>query len=188
MIGDINGFLKGLSGEVKDIFQNDIETSKAYVVPSREDPLLTFPMGANKKGKLIETCVLMVDIRNSTSLSKRFAKDKVKLGKIYSAFIHAMVDIADEFGYVRNIVGDRIMVVFEPGNCYQEAVHCAAMMYSVATKLLAKEAGLPEFKIGIGIDYGEMLVLKAGIRKKHEEQSEYKGLIWMGNPANIASK
>lgn len=33
-----------------------------------------------------------------------------------------------------------------------------------------------------------MLVLKTGIVKHHEEQSEYKNLVWVGDAANIASK
>lgn len=181
-------FLKQLNQDIKDIFQYDIETPNAYVVPSRNDVNLTFPIGSTKKGKLLETCVLMIDIRNSTKISRQLRKDKVRLGKIYSAFIYAMTSIADEYGFVRNIVGDRVMVVFEPKDCYVNAVNCAALMYSVATRILSKYVGLEDFKIGIGIDFGEMLVLKAGIRKKHEEQSEYKSLVWIGDAANMASK
>ncbi len=47
---------------------------------------------------------------------------------------------------------------------------------------------MESFKTGIGIDYGEMLILKTGIQKRHEEQSEYKNLVWVGDTANIASK
>jgi hypothetical protein len=181
-------FLNQLNQDIKNIFQFDIETPKAYVVPTRHDPNLTFPIGAVKKGKLLETCVLMIDIRNSTKISRQLRKDKVKLGKIYSAFIYAMTSIADEYGYVRNIVGDRVMVVFEPKDCFINAINCAAVMYSVATRILAKHIAIEDFKIGIGIDFGEMLVLKTGIRKKHEEQSEYKSLVWVGDAANLASK
>ncbi len=181
-------FLNQLNQDIKNIFQFDIETPKAYVVPTRHDPNLTFPIGAVKKGKLLETCVLMIDIRNSTKISRQLRKDKVKLGKIYSAFIYAMTSIADEYGYVRNIVGDRVMVVFEPKDCFENAINCAAVMYSVATRILAKHIAIEDFKIGMGIDFGEMLVLKTGIRKKHEEQSEYKSLVWVGDAANLASK
>jgi len=181
-------YLNQLNQDIKDIFENDIETAKAYVVPTRNDPNLTFPIGSTKKGKLIETCVLMVDIRNSTRMCKNLARDKVRLGKIYSAFIYAMTNIADEYGYVRNIVGDRIMVVFEPNDCFKYAINCAAVMYTVATRILAKYTGLAEFKVGIGIEFGEMMVLKAGIPKRNHEQAEHKGLVWVGDAANIASK
>lgn len=181
-------FLISINQDIKDIFDHNIETTKAYVVPTRNDPTLTFPIGADKKGKLIETCVLMIDIRNSTKISRNLKNDKIRLGKIYSAFIYAMATIADEFGYVRNIVGDRIMVVFEPGDCFSQAVNCAALMNTVARRILKKHVAIEDFKIGIGIEYGEMLVLKTGIRKRHEEQSEYKNLVWVGDAANTASK
>lgn len=181
-------YLKQLNQDIKDIFNYQIETTKAYVVPTRNDVNLTYPIGNDKKGKLIETCVLMIDIRNSTKISRQLNKDKVKLGKIYSAFIYAMTNIANEYGYVRNIVGDRVMVVFEPENCFENAINCAAVMYTVANKILMPLTGLSEFKIGIGIDFGEMLVLKTGIQKKFHEQSEYKGLVWVGDTANTASK
>ncbi len=181
-------FLQSIADEVKDIFDHEIETSKAYVVPGRNDPALTFGKNQVKKGKLIETCVLFIDIRNSTAMSRALKRDKAKLGKIYSAFIDAMATIADKYGYVRNIIGDRVMVVFEPGNCYVDAVNCAVTMYTVATRILKKYSGLEIFKCGIGIEFGEMLVLKTGIQKRHEEQSEYKNLVWVGDAANIASK
>lgn len=181
-------FLQSVAEDAKDIFAHDIETTKAFVVPGRNDPGLTFGRDQIKKGKLIETCVLFIDIRNSTVMSRNLKKDKAKLGKIYSAFVDAMASIADKYGYVRNIIGDRVMVVFEPGNCFVDAVNCAAMMYTVAAKILKKYSGIDSFKVGIGIEYGEMLILKTGIQKKHEEQSEYKNLVWVGDAANVASK
>lgn len=180
--------LKQINQDVKDIFRFNIETTGAYVVPSRNDSGLTFPIGDVKKGKVIETCVLMADMRNSTKISKQLNRDKIRLGKIYSAFIHAMATVADEYGYVRNIIGDRVMVVFDPKDCYTKALTCAVLMNTVITKILAKHVALDDFKVGIGIDFGQMLVLKTGIRKKHEEQSEYKNLVWVGDAANIASK
>jgi class 3 adenylate cyclase len=181
-------FLQCLADGAKDIFDHDIESSKTFHVPGRDDPGLTFGRNQVKRGKLIETCVLFIDIRNSTAMSRSLKRDKAKLGKIYSAFVDAMVSIADRYGYVRNIIGDRVMVVFEPENCFIDAVNCAAMMYTVGTRILKKYSGLETFKCGIGIEYGEMLILKTGIQKRHEEQSEYKNLVWVGDAANVASK
>jgi class 3 adenylate cyclase len=180
--------LKQINDDVKNIFERNLETTKAYVVPSRADQGLTFAVGDDKKGKLIETCVLFVDMRNSTQISNSMRTNKNRLGKIYSAFVHSMTTIADEFGYVRNIVGDRVMVVFKPDTCFNDAIHCATMMNTVATRIIKRHSGIMNFKVGIGIDFGEMLVLKTGIPKKYQEQSEYKGLVWVGNAANFASK
>jgi adenylate cyclase len=181
-------FLESIAAEVKDIFDHDIETTKAYVVPGRDDATLTFGRNQVKKGKLIETCVLFIDIRNSTKLSRQLKKDKVQLGKIYSAFIDAMTTIADRYGFVRNIIGDRVMVVFEPANCFVDAMNCAVTMYTVANRILKTYIKGDLFSVGIGVDYGEMLILKTGIQKKDENRSEYKNLVWVGDTANSASK
>lgn len=181
-------YLQYIAEEVKDIFAHDITTVKTYYVPGRDDAGLTFSANQVKKGKILETCVLFIDIRNSTQMSSSLKRDKAKLGKIYTAFIHAMVKIADRYGYVRNIIGDRVMVVFEPEQCFENAINCAVTMYTVATKIIKPYSGLEKFSVGIGIDYGEMLILKTGIQKRHEEKSEYKNLVWVGDAANRASK
>ncbi len=181
-------YLQYIAEEVKDIFDHDITTAKTFFVPGREDSGLTFGFNQIKKGKTLETCVLFIDIRNSTQMSRNLSRDKAKLGKIYAAFIYAMVKIADKYGYVRNIIGDRVMVVFEPGQCFEDSVNCAVTMYTVATKIIKHYSGLEKFSVGIGIDYGEMLILKTGIQKRHEEKSEYKSLVWVGDAANRGSK
>jgi adenylate cyclase len=181
-------YLQSLANEIKSIFNHTIETTKTYNVPGRNDTGLTFSRDQIKRGKLIETCVLFIDIRDSTKISQSLNHSKDKLGKIYSAFIHSMVTIADKYGYVRNIIGDRIMVVFEPNNCYESAIECATVMNTTASNILKQYTGLPDFKVGIGIDFGEMLILKTGVARKHDEQSEYKNLVWIGDVANVASK
>lgn len=45
-----------------------------------------------------------------------------------------------------------------------------------------------DFHCGIGIDYGEMRVIKVGIERKGDENAENKGLVWVGKPANLASR
>lgn len=45
-----------------------------------------------------------------------------------------------------------------------------------------------DFKCGIGIDYGEMKVIKVGLQRKGSERGENKNLVWIGYPANIASR
>lgn len=181
-------FLQSIADDINEIFSHEIETSQTYGVPGRSDRELTFGRNQIKKGKIINTCVLFIDIRNSTLISKKLKNNKAQLGKIYSAFVDAMATIADRYGYVRNIIGDRVMVVFEPSNCFVDAVNCAVTMHTVAVRILKKYSGLEDFKCGIGIEYGEMLILKTGIQKRNEEQSEYKNLVWIGDAANTASK
>lgn len=155
-------------------------------VPGLDDSNLTYGNGEEKKGIEIYTCVLFVDIRNSVQLTKD--KQVRTLGKVYSVFTCCILLAAqDEGGYVRNIIGDRVMVVFPPDNCYTKAVNCAITINQIAS-MINKKFDNFEFKCGIGIDYGKLSVMKVGIEKKGVENDDNKGLVWAGYPANFASR
>ena len=57
----------------------------------------------------------------------------------------------------------------------------------ILQKLLIKSFSV-DFKCGIGVDFGEMRVLKVGIRKYGIDGIEHRGLVWTGKPANFASR
>lgn len=108
--------------------------------------------------------MLFVDIRNSVQLTKD--KQDRTMGRLYSVFAHCVLLAAqEEGGFVRNIIGDRVMIVFPPEKCYTKAVHCAITINHIAM-LIDKKIDNLEFKCGIGIDYGRMRVMKVGIVKK----------------------
>lgn len=158
---------------------------KEYI-PGLDDKNLTYGNGEEKKGIEINTCVLFVDIRNSVQLTKD--KQVRTMGKIYSVFTHCVLLAAqNEGGYVRNIIGDRVMVVFPPEDCFKKAVFCAITINHIAS-LINKKFDNFEFKCGIGIDYGKVSVMKVGIQKKGAENDDNKGLVWVGYPANFASR
>ena len=155
-------------------------------VPGLDDTNLTYGNGEEKKGIVINTCVLFVDIRNSVQLTKD--KQIRTMGKIYSVFIHCILLAAQqEGGYVRNIIGDRVMVVFPPENCYTKAVECAITINHI-TGLINGKFNNFEFKCGIGVDYGSISVMKVGVVRKGAENDDNKGLVWAGYPANFASR
>lgn len=171
---------------IQDSKNKDFEFKISYKVPSINDTDLTYESGKAKKGKEITTCVLYVDIRNSVALTE---KHQIKtMGRIYTAFTKCVLKAArDEDGYVRNIIGDRVMVVFPSEKCFEKAVNCAISI-NHAAKILNKEFVSVDFKCGIGIDYGKMNVIKVGIERKGDENTENKGLVWVGCPANYASR
>lgn len=158
---------------------------KTYV-PGLDDKNLTYGNGEEKKGIEINTCVLFVDIRNSVQLTKD--KQVRTMGKVYSVFTHCVLLAAQyEGGYVRNIIGDRVMVVFPSEDCFKKAVFCAITINHIAS-LINKKFDNIEFECGIGIDYGKLSVMKVGIQKKGAENDDNKGLVWVGYPANFASR
>jgi adenylate cyclase len=180
-----------LTTEIETILspQFTIEVTETDSVPHSSDSAITFPnLDAKTQGtKLLETAVLYVDMRRSTVLSLKHRRHTV--AKLYSAFVRSMTRCANHFGgEVRGIIGDRVLVLFEPKNCFTNAVDTAELMNSACQHILNEHFVQDEVKFGIGIDYGRMLATKTGIRRHGAAQQSYRSLVWLGRPANVASK
>jgi class 3 adenylate cyclase len=180
-----------IDDEVSTLLGNDfaIEVTNTENVPHASDPAITFPdVTARSQGaKLIETCVLYIDIRRSTELN--FSHKPKTVAKLYTAFVRAMTRVARHYdGHVRGIIGDRVMVIFDRANCFTNAVNCAIAMNTVSQHIINKHFKANEVACGIGIDAGKMLATKTGVRRHGVEQSNYRNLVWLGRPANTASK
>ena len=179
-------FLKNITSVISDWKNTGFTFNSKTSVPGLDDTNLTYGNGEEKKGIEINTCVLFVDIRDSVQLTKD--KQIRTMGKIYSVFTHCvLLAVQYEGGYVRNIIGDRVMVVFPQEDCYRKAVNCAITINHIAS-MINKEFDNFEFKCGIGVDYGKLSVMKVGIQKKGAENDDNKGLVWVGDPANLASR
>lgn len=166
-----------------------IEVTNTNSVPHADEAGITFPNldQGYQRCKLIETAVLYIDIRRSTELSLEHEPEVV--AKLYSGFVRAMTRCAGEHnGHVRGIIGDRVMVLFNPATAFVDAVRTAILMNSVVQYVLNPYFNAGEIACGIGIDYGRMLATKTGIIRRGVEQSNYRSLVWLGRPANVASK
>ncbi len=187
----LSDLLNTLDEEISTIHSSDfeIEVVETNYVPNDNDSSLTFENfdTKKKKVKLIETCVLFIDIRKSTKLNlKHYPKT---MAKLYSSFIRSMIKASEYYdGKIRNIIGDRLMVVFDNANCFTNAVNTAILMNTISQKIINKRFKNNAFTCGIGIDYGRMMVTKCGTIKQGNENANYKSLVWLGKPANIASK
>lgn len=180
-----------LSDEVGTILAADfaVTATTTKVVPHSSDSAITFPNldAKTQSCKIIDTCVLYIDIRRSTELSVTHKPKTV--AKLYSAFVRAMTKCARHYGgHVRGIIGDRVMVIFDCEDCFRKSVDCAILMNSTAQYVINKHFTHNEVQCGIGIDTGKMLVTKTGFRRRGVERHNYKNLVWLGRPANVASK
>ena len=182
---------KDVTEEVSAILSSEfsIEVTNTQTVPHSSDGAITFPNLDNKSQgtKLIESTVLYVDMRRSTQLSLQHRRHTV--ARLYSAFVRAMTRCAGQFGgEVRGIIGDRVMILFNSSNCFTAAVDTAILINSVCSYIINMHFVHNEVTFGIGIDYGPMLATKTGIRRHGAAQQSYRSLVWLGRPANIASK
>jgi adenylate cyclase len=184
-------FRDDVADEVSTILDSSfsVGVTKTTFVPHSDDPAITFPdLDDRTQGtKLLETSVLYIDMRRSTQLSLKYRQATV--ARLYSSFVRAMTRCATYYGgEVRGIIGDRVMVIFEPDDCFTKAVDTAILMNSVCQHVLNKHFTRGNVTFGIGVDYGRILATKTGVRRHGSAQPSYRSLVWLGRPANIASK
>ncbi len=129
---------------------------------------------------------IFIDIRDSSGLTSKHKRPT--LAKIYRAFISEMVAVLNSDPYVRevNIVGDCVWAVYNtPSTRDINDVFSVASRANTLLKLLnhhyAKK-GMDPLKIGIGIDYGRVLMIKAGF-----SGSGINDVIYMGDVVNRAA-
>lgn len=183
----LEDFLEEIKGDVIDILATNFDYLPTTTVPNRSDTGLTFGRGELKKGKLLKTCVLYVDVRNSVDLTEKHSAKT--MGKVYTTFAKSMVKTAKQHnGHVRNIIGDRVMIVFPTVNCFVNAINCAITINHIASRIINVKFPLVDFKCGIGIDYGDLKIIKVGRHIQGTEAQENRSLVWTGYPANIASR
>lgn len=183
----IKEILTEIETDVVDVTSTNFIYNNTNLVPNSIDSQLTYECDVEKKGKRIQTCVLYVDIRDSVALTVKHSHHT--MGRIYTAFTKAILKVAKHHnGHIRNIIGDRVMIVFPVDNCFTNAVRCAISINHIAKYIINKHFVNVVFKCGIGIDFGELRVIKVGIQRRGIEMAENKGLVWVGYPANIASR
>ncbi|CAG9228376.1 Guanylate cyclase domain-containing protein [Paraburkholderia tropica] len=180
-----------IAAEVETILSGEfsITVTNTNTVPHSDDGAITFPNLDSKEQacKVVETCVVYIDIRRSTELN--LAHRPKTVAKLYSSFVRAMVRCAEQFnGHVRGIIGDRVMIMFDQNNCFSNAVHTAAAMNTVSQHIINRHFKHGEVACGIGIDFGRMLATKTGFRRHGVQRHSYRSLVWLGRPANVASK
>lgn len=184
-------FFQNIDDEVATVLSSDfeIEIFETKFVPNFNDSNITFDNldTKKKKCKRLESCVLYVDMRDSAKISA--AKRPHTLARIYSSFVRSMIAAGRYYGgHIRNIIGDRVMVVFDADDCFKKATDTAILMNSISKHILNKRIKTIDFKCGIGIDHGKMLITKAGAIRQGAEKEFYRTLVWLGKPANIASR
>jgi adenylate cyclase len=161
-----------------------MEIRDGEVVPEAEDVL-------SNEGVKLDVTMLYADLADSTGIA---SYDPEMAARLIKAFLSSSARlIRHNGGYVRSFDGDRVMGVFmTEGNRGKNtsAVKCAInidwTVHSIIKPLF--KAGYDVFKDGtyplyqcVGVDTGEHLVVRAGIRNNND-------LTWVGRAANVAAK
>jgi class 3 adenylate cyclase len=159
---------------------SDSEFEELDYIPVRER--LTF---AN--GFYVKCTAIFVDIRKSSELSSKHTH--APLAKIYRSYISETVAIMNSDNDCKevSIEGDTVWGIFDTTTRAKidNVITVAAQISSLIDTLNCKyqRKGISPITIGIGIDYGTALMIKAGYKG-----STINEVVWMGDVVGGAAK
>jgi adenylate cyclase len=167
-----------LKEKIKDIFGR-------YVTPEVVEMIVKDPDNPRIKASKVDATILFVDIRGFTSLSEDIEPERVT-ELLNEYFTRVTYTILKHGGHSNKFVGDEAMVVFGapvPNPRHAEAAVKAALDIQEEISRLnweRHEEGI-SFKVGIGINSGEMVGGSLGPEKRME-------YTVIGDNVNVASR
>lgn len=162
--------------EILDASNDSFEESDSIVDRSK----LTYT-----NGFYVYATALFVDIRDSSNMTD--AHKRPVLAKIYRSFISEMVALMNGHSTCKevNINGDCVWCVCETNykadidGVFSLAAKACSLVDILNFKL--SKRGYQTYEVGVGIDYGRALMIKAG-----NEGSGLNDVVWMGDVVNQA--
>ncbi|OIO23734.1 hypothetical protein AUJ65_02835 [Candidatus Micrarchaeota archaeon CG1_02_51_15] len=160
---------------------------KRYVSESVVNELLKDPESLGLGGKRQNVAVMFADLRGFTPLAEKM--DPKELVGFLNEYFAVMTEIIFKYGgTIDKYIGDSIMALFgapitRRGDCFR-CVQAALEMQRELVKLNRKwaRAGLEvQFKLGIGVNYGEMVVGNLG-------SPQYMNYTVIGDNVNLAAR
>ncbi|MFF2316973.1 adenylate/guanylate cyclase domain-containing protein [Arthrobacter sp. NPDC058097] len=139
-------------------------------------------------GRLVDATYLYADLAGSSRMASSLKKETT--GKIIRAYINTASRILRNFGgEIRSFDGDRVMAIFMGADKETQAVRAAlainwAVYEVLRPKIKATWSDGEDFcniSHGIGIDTGEALIVRGGVRDNND-------LISIGQAPNQAAK
>jgi len=159
--------------------ESDKSFEELNYIPSRDK--LTY-----KNGFYVNCTALFVDIRDSSTLPSKHKRPA--LAKIYRTYISEVVAIINGNSHCKEIEidGDCISGIYNtPSKSDIDSVFADAARINSLIKVLNckyEKRGIEKIDIGIGIDYGRALMIKAGYNG-----SGLNKVVWMGEVVNGSS-
>ncbi|MBI2083614.1 MAG: adenylate/guanylate cyclase domain-containing protein [Deltaproteobacteria bacterium] len=166
--------------EIRKIFHS-------YLHPDIVEELIREPQKLKLGGQRVECTIFFSDVRNFTSHSEKM--DPEKLVQLMNEFFDPISKIIiEEGGYIDKFLGDGIMAIFgAPAVTPDHPLRAcrAALRVQKATQeiesLFHQKYGIAEFRIGIGLHTGPVVLGNVGTR----ERLNY---TVMGDAVNLAAR
>ena len=171
---------------ISSYFDGAYSVTNGRSVPSADT------VGFGKVGVSIELAMMFVDIRESTKIVDGLRR--ITAARMYKSFLWSVTKIVKHYnGEVKSFNGDGVLVVFEgDAKCNQAAKAAYMINWMVVNSLrpqmnayFKRNNSLEDvhFGFGLGIDVGEVLIVRAGLKGATNSD-----LVWAGNATNLAVK
>ncbi len=161
-----------------------LETFGSYLSDEIVAEILESPGGINLGGELRQISILVSDLRGFTRMTE--SMDSRKVLRILNRYLETMTDIIlRHSGTIDEFTGDGILVFFGAPRSFEDhvrrAVFCAIEMQGVMDEFNKEglSLGLPELRMGIGINSGELVVGNIGSTRRKKYGA-------VGSPINVA--
>ena len=172
------GFVEDLTNKVRDYLSGDYEIVETKGKPSVDN------VSYGKKAKKMNLCAFSIDLRKSSDLL--FQHQKQTAGKLHKAFLAVASSVVLKYGgKIRSFQGDSILVFWPAYRKSQimDAVRAAmAIKWFLSSKLSSLFDKYSKLDYGIGIDWGEVFIVRAGISRN----SNNNDLVFIGKCVNFA--
>lgn len=175
-----------IAADVVTIFQESFTVSEGWAIPRLND------ISFDNQGKKIRLVALFVDIRKSTAIVEALGLQRA--ARMYKAYLRGVTKIVNaRGGQILSFNGDGIVAGFVGAKAANAAVlsglninwfNSNVLKPKVHTALDAVKAPTElMFDHGIGVDVGDVLIIKGGMRGNDNSD-----LVWAGNAVNYAVK
>lgn len=170
--------MNDLENQVREYLAGDYEVSEITDIPSVDN------VSFKKKAKKLNLCAYSIDLRNSSDLL--FQHHKQTSGKIHKAFLKVAAKVAQKYGgKIRSFQGDSILAFW--AGAYKKQITTAVEAAMVTKWFLDIEFSkhfekYEKLDFGIGIDLGEVYILRAGISRDANNND----LVFIGKCVNFA--
>jgi len=172
------GFGEDLTNKVRDYLSGDYDITETRGIPTVDN------VSHGKKAKKMNICAFSIDLRKSSDLL--FQHQKQTAGKIHKAFLAVASSVVLKYGgKIRSFQGDSILVFWPANHISQimDAVRAAMeIKWFLSSKLSSLFEKYSKLDYGIGIDWGEVFIVRAGISR----DSNNNDLVFIGRCVNLA--
>ncbi len=171
-------YVEDLRNKVKDYLAGDYEVVETKGIPSVDN------VSHVKKAKKINLCAFCIDLRKSSDLLIQHQKQTA--GKIHKAFLAIASTVVLKYGgKIRSFQGDSILVFWSANFTSQimDAVRAAMEInWFLGEEFTSLFERYTKLDYGIGIDWGEVYVIRAGISRDTNNND----LVFIGKCVNFA--